>query len=204
MKQYTHYRAMLGVLILAAALPLAAQDPGAQPQMNAEQQAMMQAWEKAGKPGEQHKQLAMMAGSWTTKQTVWMDPKAPPMVETGTATNTMIFDGRQMRQEFHGNWMGQPFEGLGYSGYDNVTGKYFSTWTDNMSTGMFISYGDYDAATKTYNYTGEMNDPAAGGAKIPVREVWRIVDNDHQVFEMYETRDGKEAKTMMIEYTRSQ
>jgi hypothetical protein len=32
--------------------------------------------------------------------------------------------------------------------------------------------------------------------------VIRVVDNDHHVFDMYETRGGKGAQTMKIEYTR--
>ena len=38
---------------------------------------------------------------------------------------------------------------------------------------------------------------------VPVRDVVRVIDNDHHVFEMYETRNGKEVKTMQIEYTRA-
>ncbi|MET0548440.1 MAG: DUF1579 domain-containing protein [Xanthomonas sp.] len=190
-------------LALFAALPLAAQEQKTKPsQLSPEQQAMMQAWEKAAQPGEQHKQLAAMVGKWTTKQTMWMDPNAPPMTETGSATNTLVLGGRHIRQDFRGKWMGQPFEGVGYIGYDNVIGKYYSTWMDSGSTGIFVSHGDYDPATKTYTYLGEMADPASNGAKIPVRQVVRVVDNDHEVFEMYETRDGKEAKTMQIDYTR--
>ena len=34
--------------------------------------------------------------------------------------------------------MGMPFEGIGRTGYDNVTGKYWSTWIDNMSTGCYL------------------------------------------------------------------
>lgn len=197
--------AQISLLMLAlfAALPSAAQDKAAKaPQLTAEQQAMMQAWEKASKPGEQHKQLAAMVGKWSTKQTMWMDPKTPPMTETGTATNTLVLGGRHLRQDFRSQWMGQPFEGVGFTGYDNVTGKYYSTWMDSGSTGLFVSHGDYDAATKTYTYTGEMADPASNGAMIPVRQVVRVFDNDHQVFEMYETRGGKEARTMQIEYAR--
>lgn len=187
-------------LALLAALPLAAQDKPAK--LSPEQQAMMQAWEAAAKPGEQHKQLAAMVGKWTTKQTMWMDPTAPPLTETGTATNTLVLGGRHIRQDFRSKWMDQPFEGVGFIGYDNVIGKYYSTWMDSGSTGIFVSHGDYDPATKTYTYLGEMADPASKGVKIPVRQVVRVVDNDHQVFEMFETRGGKEAKTMQIDYTR--
>lgn len=115
------------------------------------------------------------------------------MKETGKATNTLALGGRHLRSEFHGTWQGQPFEGQGYTGYDNVTGKYYSSWIDNASTGLFVARGDYDAKNRTYTFRGEMNDPAE----------LRIVDQDHHVFEMYETRGGKEAKTMLIEYTRA-
>lgn len=191
-------------LALLVALPSPAKEPKAEkaPQLTAEQQAMMQAWEKAGQPGEQHRQLAGMVGEWTTKQTMWMDPQQPPMVQAGSATGTMVLGGRHVRQDYRGEFMGAPFEGLAYTGYDNVTGKYYSSWMDSGSTGLFVSYGDYDPATRSYTFTGEMADPSAGGAKIPVRQVIRVVDNDHHVFDMYETRGGKEAQTMKIEYTR--
>ena len=201
-----HTQACMLALALAAATAASAQEAKkkqAMPAMDAEQKAMMEAWQKAGQPGEPHKRLEAMAGKWNTKQTIWMDPKAPPLVETGTATNTMIMGGRHMRQDFQGNWMGQAFTGVGYTGYDNVSGKYYSTWTDSMATGLFVSHGDYDAATRTYTFRGEMADPAAGGAKIPMRNVVRVVDDDHHVFEMHETRDGKERRTMRIEYARA-
>jgi hypothetical protein len=35
--------------------------------------------------------------------------------------------------------MGMPFEGLGYTGYDNVKKQYFGTWIDSMSTGIMTS-----------------------------------------------------------------
>jgi len=83
----------LCALALAIALPLAAQDKP--PQMTAEQQAMMQAWEKAAAPGEPHKQLATMQGKWNVKQTMWMDPGSEPMVQTGSATNKIELGGRR-------------------------------------------------------------------------------------------------------------
>ena len=47
-----------------------------------------------------------------------------------------------------------------------------------------------------------MPDPMHPGAMIAVRNVVGMVDPDHHVFEMYETRDGKEVKSMQIEYSR--
>ncbi len=38
--------------------------------------------------------------------------------------------------------------------------------------------------------------------KQKIREVIKIVDKDHHIFEWYEDRGGQEAKTMEIAYTR--
>lgn len=191
---------------LALATPATAQDKSsaAPPAMSAEQQAMMEAWKKASTPGDPHRQLvSQFEGTWTTRQSMWMEPGKDPIVETGKSVNTAVFDGRQIRMDYSGQFMGQPFQGLGFSGYDNVKGKYVSSWMDNMSTGLFVSEGEYDPATKTYTYRSQMPDPMKPGTLVPVRDTVRIVDPDHHVFEMYETRDGKEAKTMQIEYTRA-
>jgi len=194
----------LGLLI---AMPAFAQDKAkatAPSQMSPEQKAMMEAWQKAATPGERHKQLiSEFEGTWNTKMSSWMDPSAPPSMETGKSVNTAVLGGRQLRMDYSGQYMGQPFQGLGYIGFDNVTGKYFSTWSDNMSTGLFVSEGDYDPASKSYSYRAQMNDPMKPGTIVPVRQTMRIVDKDHAVFEMYETRDGKENKSMQIEYTRA-
>lgn len=170
---------------------------------DADQQAMMDAWRKAATPGPQHAQLAEhFVGSWDTKQTLWMDPSAPPTVETGKSVDTAVLGGRQVRTEFSGQLMGQPFNGIGFTGYDNVRGKYTGMWVDDMSTGLMTSTGDYDPDTRTYTFTSEMADPMNDGAATTVRETIRIIDADHHVMEMFETHDGKDVRTMQIEYAR--
>jgi hypothetical protein len=200
----THLCAALALGCLFATTAFAHDPKDAAPAMSAEQKAMMEAWQKAATPNEKHQQLiAEFEGTWDAKMSAWMDPSAPPQVETGKSVNTAVFGGRQLRMDYTGTFMGQPFEGMGYTGYNNVTGKYFSTWSDNMSTGLFVAEGDYDAASKVYTYRAQMPDPVKPGTMVPVRESMRFPDKDHALFEMYETRDGKEMKTMQIEYTRA-
>jgi hypothetical protein len=191
--------ALIGLLCTAATAKAQDGAPAAAPEL----QAMMEAWQKAATPGPQHRQLAEhFAGTWTTKSTMWMDPSAPPMTETGRSTHAPVLGGRQLRMDFAGQFMGQPFEGVGYTGFDNVRGKYVGSWMDNVSTGQFMAEGDYDPTTRTYTFRGEMADPMQPGKTTAVREVVRIVDNDHHVMEWYETHDGAERKSMRIEYTR--
>ena len=62
-----------------------------------------------------------------------LESGAAPLVSGGTSTNTMIL-GRQLQMEYSGA-LDMPFIGIDYTGYDNVTGKYTATWTDDMTTG---------------------------------------------------------------------
>jgi len=96
---------------------------------------------------------------------------------------------------------GQPFTGRGMSGYDNVTGKYWSTWNDSMSTGIMLSEGDCDA-DGACAFTGSWNDPVSK-EKINARMTTRWTSPAVEVFEMYAPGpDGKESKMMEITYTR--
>jgi len=89
---------------------------------------------------------------------------------------------------------------MALEGFDNAKKKFVATWCDNMGTGIFMSEGSYDAASKTFTYTGEAE--MMPGMKTKIREVIKVVDNDHHNFEYYEDRGGKEGKTMEIAYTR--
>jgi hypothetical protein len=54
----------------------------------------------------------------------------------------MIMDGRVMVEDVTSSMMGMPFKGQGMRGYDNVSGKYWGTWVDSMSTGDHGQRGD--------------------------------------------------------------
>lgn len=197
--------AAIACALLSPVAALAQQSQEAAPQAGAEQQAMMQAWQKTMTPGPQHQQLAKhFVGKWNVKQTMWMDPSAPPTTTTGTANSETVLGGRQVRSDFSSTFMGQPYQGIGYTGYDNVTGRYTATWADNMSTGTMLAYGDYAPATRTYTFKAEMPDPMKNGVMTPIRMVIRILDADHHDFDMYETHDGKEAHSMQMEYVRAE
>lgn len=203
-------RARAGADVAAAGADVAAEaaatnanpTTGAMPAMSAEQQAMMDAWIKAGMKGPQHEQLALFVGDWDAKVTQWMDPAAPAKTSTGTETVTSLHGGKFVQSQFTGSFEGQPFEGTSLMGYDNVRGKYTTTWHDSMATGIIMALGDYDAATKSYTLRGTMADPMKPSELTPVREVIRIVSDNERVFEWHETHGGKELKTMEIVYTR--
>jgi len=61
--------------------------PGGPP-AGMDQQAMMDAWMKAAQPGEQHKLLAKLAGSWTTTTRMSMPGQSGPEKEYEAVTVT--------------------------------------------------------------------------------------------------------------------
>jgi len=83
--------------------------------------AAMKAMMEYGTPGEMHKMLASWNGTWSGETTVWESEGAAPMQSTGTAVNSMIFDGRYQTSTHKGNMMGMPFEGRSTMGYDSGT-----------------------------------------------------------------------------------
>lgn len=181
---------LLGILLVLSSVAATAQD-----------QAMMEAMAKAGTPGAPHKKLDGFVGTWNTKINMWMAPGAPAMTSEGTAENRWAMGGRYLEQRFKGNFMGMAFEGLGFTGYDNVKKQYWGTWMDNMSTAMMVSSG-WMPDDKTWMFTGSMADPMTG-KDSRMEERITMVDADHHVMEMWgPATDGSMYKMMEIHYTR--
>ena len=177
--------------------------PAAADQAAADKAAMMEKMKAASTPGAEHKVLEQLAGKWTAATKFWMDPSAPAEESTGTADAEIVFGGRFLKETYTGTAHGQPFEGVGYTGYDNVKKQYVGNWVDSMATGIMNSTGTYDAASNTLKMGGTMSCPINGDMKMRMETV--ITDNDHHTMTGYMTgADGKEAKGMEIVYTRAQ
>ena len=158
---------------------------------------------KFGTPGPEHKQLEGKIGKWSDKVTCWTMPDAPPMEMTGTSEYRWVMDGRFVQGTTKGEFGGAPFEGQGTIGFDNMKKKYVNTWMDNMSTAIMMAEGTYDAATKTYTYTGECPDMMSGKYQ-PSKTTEKMTDKDTWVAEMWSTdaKTGKLFKSMEITSTR--
>ncbi len=170
-------------------------------EMTPEEVAMMQAYLQAGVPGEQHEMLASQAGEYTTVSRSWADPAAPPVEEKGSATRTMILEGRVMLETFQSTMMGMPFIGQAMTGYDNVSGKYWATWNDSMSTGIMVMEGTCDA-DMACTFTGTYNDPIAEGP-VKSRMTFHWTSPTTEVMEMYGPGpDGTEVKMIEVIYTK--
>lgn len=166
------------------------------------QTAEEKAWMAFMTPGEQHQAMAKENGKWNEEITFYMAPDAPPSTAKASCNNEMILGGRYQRSVHTGDMMGMPFEGISTTGYDNGRKVFFSTWIDNMGTGIMYMEGKYDAAKKMLELKGTTTDPVTGKA-MPVRQTLRWVDANTQEMEMFNTANGKEYRSMVIKLTRA-
>jgi hypothetical protein len=161
----------------------------------------MKAWMAYMTPGPMHKMLAGFDGTWQEEVTIWMKPDAQPTKSFSKCTNQMILGDRYQESTHTGDMGGMPFEGRGYTGYDNAKKVFVSTWLDNMGTGIMNMEGTWDKSKKTIHFTGNAVDPMSG-KEMKVREEFKVVDDNNQLMEMYLTQNGKEFKSLEIKFTR--
>jgi hypothetical protein len=113
-----------------------------------------------------------------------------------------MFDGRFVREEFKGEFMGQPFIGVSFTGYDNIRQKYNSVWIDDMSTTMVTSEGTSSADGKAITFEGTYSCAMTGESHKASKQIIRILSHDKHVFEMHDPTLGDKSKTLEITYTR--
>lgn len=196
------------VCLLIAGLVVAQSVWAADPvdtKMDPKKQEMMKKYMDYATPGEGHKVLETLAGTWNYKSKMWETPKSKPQESTGQSTMKMIMGGRYLQQEFKGEAMGQPFEGMGFVGYNNLEKKYETTWLDNMATGTMHGTGTFDSKTKTLNESGQFTCPLSSDKKRAFHSEWKIKDKNTLVFTMSapDLETGKDFKNMEITYKRA-
>jgi len=209
---------MVGLLLSAALVPpLMAQDttePKKDSQIKTDEKKpneseMMAMMMEMAKPGEHHKRMQGLVGTWSYTSKWWMNPESPPSESSGTSVTRSVMDGRYLISDHtgkmqmpgsDGKMMDMEFKGMAVEGYDNAKKKFVASWIDNMGTGIMSLEGTYDPATKTLTYYAEYE--PMPGMKTKIREVVTRRDNDHRTLEFFEDRGGKEVKTMQIDYTR--
>ena len=160
-------------------------------------------------PNAKHHLLSELAGTWSYVLKISMGPNKPPVETYGVVARQPIMGGRYFLADFdvemlpgaEGKLEKANFKGKSIEGYDNVKKKFISIWIDNASTGPTIFEGSYDPASRTFTYAGE-TEPKPG-QKTKVREVIKVIDNNHYNLDWYEDHGGHVIKTIEIRYTRS-
>lgn len=159
--------------------------------------AQQKAWMDYATPSAPHKMMAEEVGTWNCDMTFWMGPDAKPEKATSTADIKMVLGGRYQEGYYKGTMMGQPFEGKSTLAYNNASKEFTTTFIDNMGTGMMVAMGKWNDANKAIELKGDMVNPM-NGKKTAYREMYTIVDANTRKMEMFDTKEGKEYKSMEI------
>ncbi|MEW6665884.1 MAG: DUF1579 domain-containing protein [Thermodesulfobacteriota bacterium] len=163
-------------------------------------QEEIDAWQKLATPGEPHRRLAGRAGRWSTQSKHWMELDKPPVESAGSCERKMILGGRFLQEEFNGDLMGNPFTGIGITGYDNQSNKYVMSWVDTLSTGIYRFEGTASEDGKTITVEGRFKHPVKGLGTW--RGVTRFVDDRTEVAEMHGTYENGAEERCVTTYTR--
>lgn len=183
-----------------AAKPVAKSAVKRPPKAMSEQEMMAQ-WQAAATPSPGHARLMSMVGTWRATTTFTMAPGAPPQVHPGTSVHRLVLGGRYLEQIYKGTAMGMPFEGIGFTGYDNVQQRYVGTWMDTFGTGLMMSVGVGRPSDDKLEFICEAIEPS--GQKKVFDAIIRIRDHAHHSYEMWtKGPDGKSYRTMLVEYER--
>lgn len=170
----------------------------------------------AAEPGEIHKKIAKLEGTWDQQMVNTTDG----MSSSGTITYRPVLGGRFILGEskavmkmgpaaakMDGTGDGHasnevPWEGFQLIGYDNATKKHVTTYSSTMGTGICFLEGTADPSGKVITYEGTMKDAITPQGR-PFKVVVNCESDDKTVVELWDSKGGKPlAKSCVITETR--
>jgi len=173
---------------------------GGESKPSPEMAAMMEAMAKAAEPGEPHRLLGRLEGTWRVQMRMTVGGET--IEGRGTALNEMVLGGRFLQSTFKGEMAGQNVIGMGFDGYDNQKQKYIGMWIDTNGTMMMTYEGDGDADGATRTLYGSYNDPASGVEK-QFKGVVKVLSTNRYTYEGWEkTADSDYQPVMQLIFSR--
>ena len=108
------------------------------------------------RPGEAHKRLEKLVGSWIGEEVMQPSPWAPEGgTATGRVTNRMALDGFNIIQDYEQERNGVvTFRGHGIFSWDAMRHDYVLHWFDSMGMPPNEFRGDFDGDVLTLNSRG--------------------------------------------------
>ena len=161
--------------------------------------------ERAIRPGEHHRAIGWMEGTWSANASRWDRPGGRPMEFEGSLRTEWVLDGRFLRFEFTGsdNEPARAFRGLSYIGYNTVKDEYEGTWMDTTSTQLSHSEGHYHEPSGVLTLHGTFADPSTG-EEVKTRVVAHRESEGRWTWEMFnKPRGAEEYKSLEIVFTRA-
>jgi hypothetical protein len=165
----------------------------------------MEAYTELAKPGEEHKLLESLVGTWNQELKIWPEPGKDPMVASGIAEGKMILGGRFLTTTSTSGEGDMKTEGLYILGFDRRHKEFIMVGFDTWGTYYVTARGTYDKSTKSITMYGEDENPIMGVTQkfdmiirilSPDKNVWEVVFKD------FRTPGEKEFKMVEVIQTR--
>jgi hypothetical protein len=119
---------IVSILLGAKNIALAQQSTNSQTNLSASSRLSL--------PGEQHRWLNPLIGTWTVEMLVWPAPGVDPIVSKEmTATRTWILDGRYLREDLSGKFAGNPSNRVAILSYNNLEERFELVTIDTFEPG---------------------------------------------------------------------
>ena len=172
----------IALIVCLAASTLSAQEP---PEME--------------KPGEHHKHLKMMAGTWDVKSK--FHTITGQIVEmNGVEVAKMQPGDFWLISDFTGKIMNMPFHGHAVMGYEAHKKRYIGTWADSFGSVLVTTTGTCSKDGKVTTMIGKGYDPMQK-REITYKQVYKIKDANNRTYHMYDVQ-GKNEKLIMEQVCR--
>jgi hypothetical protein len=161
------------------------------------------ALESAMTPGEGQKRLEPMVGTFDVQIKTWVDPSKPPIESRATSVSAWVLGKRYIQSMLSGYVLDEPFNGIGYIGYDNASKTYQSVWMDTGSTGITWYTGKMGASGKSAIMKASVTNPLTAKA-TPVELRLTIEENGNHMTEVWGQGHGTLMfKMMELRYTKT-
>jgi hypothetical protein len=152
------------------------------------------------KPGEHHRHLKMMVGTWDVKSKMFM-ATGQVMEGTFTEVTTLQSGGFWLIANFTGKFMGTPFHGHSVLGYDAHKKQYTGVWVDSFASVMMHSTGHCEKNGKLNIMIGSFYDRMQK-RKVTMKQITEIKDANTKIFRMFDVQGKKETLIMEAVYKR--
>lgn len=155
---------------------------------------------KLTQPGEHHKQLEPLAGTWNVAVKFKLGGR--DVEAAATCESKWVLGARFLEQDYKAQGPGVQLNVRQYLGYDNQKKKFVEIKMDNMETGVLHNEGTISDDGKVITCVGDRTDPMTGKVN-KMRTVTTIIDNDRYTAEWFMTSaEGKEDKIVTMTHTR--
>jgi hypothetical protein len=95
-------------------------------------------------PPRQLEKIGFLEGNWDVIMSVRPDPKVDWNETPGNSSFKWILEKAVLEQTYDGKMMGRQFLGRGYLAYNQYSGKWQHTWSDNIASILSIYEGEFE------------------------------------------------------------